>query len=339
MFRMTPPLLWKARTRLADYLGAQPERLVFTPNVSTAINIVASGLQLPPGGSILISDREYQAMRFCWERAARHKGLELRMFHLPLLPKSPDEIVDAVASALTPDTRLLFFSHVYSATGLITPAHDICEQARRRGVISVVDGAHAPGMIDLNIEGVQADFYAGNCHKWMLAPIGCGFLVINDEWIDRLEPLQVSWGYPRDPKRGPDEPDEFGSTPRTRQLEFEGTRDIGPWLVIPEAIDFQERLGRPAIRQRIAELQAYVRAKMDRRWEPITPDDPVMHGSMLSFWIPADRPADVDRSLLWQKRIEVPITEWPDGRMLRVSTHWYTTETEIDRLAELSRSW
>ena len=114
-------------------------------------------------------------------------------------------------------------------------------------------------MIPLNIAEVNADFYAGNCHKWMLAPIGVGFLVIGENFVDRLEPLQVSWGYPRDPKRGPDEPDEFGSTPRTRQLEFEGTRDVCPWLVVPEAIDFQAKLGWDAIRQRMAELQAHVR--------------------------------------------------------------------------------
>src|SRR6187200_2789772 len=134
-------------------------------------------------------------MQWCWERAAQWQQLSIRHFKLPLMPKSPDEIVDAVAAALTSQTRLLFFRHVYSATGLVTPAAQICELARRRGVLTVVDGAHAPGMIPLAIDELGCDFYGGNCHKWLLAPIGSGFLTLGRNAIERLEPLQVSWGF------------------------------------------------------------------------------------------------------------------------------------------------
>src|SRR5947209_3523442 len=185
--RQLPPLLWKARERLAAYLGTVPARLVFTTNVSAAINLVASGLTLSTPGEILLTDHEYGAMHWCWERAARRQGLTLRTFPLPTMASSPGEIVEAAVRAMTPRTRLFFFSHVLSPTGLVLPAAVLCAEARRRGIVTVVDGAHAPAMIPLDVAKVGADFYTGNCHKWMLAPTGAGFLVIGPGNEDRLE--------------------------------------------------------------------------------------------------------------------------------------------------------
>jgi len=212
LLRESPRLLWHARERLADFLGTSPYRLFFTQNVTTAINIVAASLRLAAPGEVLMSDREYMSMQWCWERAADRQGVGVSFFQLPLMPSSPDEIVAAVNAALTPRTRLLFFSHVLAATGLVLPAKALCALARRRGVMTVVDGAHAPAMIDVAIDDIGCDFYGGNCHKWLLAPIGAGFLAASPEAIDRLQPLQVSWGYHPDRSRL-DEHDEFG-TPR-----------------------------------------------------------------------------------------------------------------------------
>jgi len=336
LLREMPPLLWAARERLAKFVGTRPTRLAFTANVTAAINIVANGLRLDAPGEILMSDREYGAMQWCWERAAHRQGLTVRYFKLPLMPTSATEIVDAVAEAITPQTRLLFFSHVYSATGLIVPAAEICALARQHGIISVVDGAHALAMITIAIDDLDCDFYGANCHKWLLAPIGSGFLTFSDRMLDRLEPLQVSWGYRHDQERL-DEPDEFGCTPRTRFLEHEGTRDICPWLVIPDAIDFQNELGWDAIRQRIHELSAHCRRQFadQHGLKLTTPSDPRMHGAMTAYWWPANLHVETLRKVLWDRRIEAIIGEWPEGLTLRVSNHFYTTENEIDRLAEL----
>src|SRR5262245_45146505 len=192
-------------------------------------------------------------------------------------------------------TRLFFFSHVLSPTGLVLPAKDLCAEARRRGIITVVDGAHAPAMIPLNVTDVGADFYTGNFHKWLLAPSGAGFLVIGPGNEDRLQPIHVSWGYHADQypigdtgsSSGPDDRDVYGSTPRIRFLEFEGTRDVTPWLVVPDAIDFQAKLGWDAIRGRIAELMAHTRKRMgDIGLPSATPADPRLSGSMASFRLP-----------------------------------------------------
>ncbi len=343
--RRLPPLLWHARERLAGFLGTAPHRLVFTANVSAAINLVASGLRLASPGEVLLTDHEYGAMHWCWERACQRQGLTLRTFPLPTLPRDPGEVVAAAVRALSPRTRLFFFSHVLSPTGLVLPARELCAEARRRGIVTLVDGAHAPSMIPLDVSAVGADFYAGNCHKWLLAPTGAGFLVVGPGNEDRLEPLQVSWGYRPDKyplgepaaAPGPDDRDAYGSTPRVRFLEFEGTRDVCPWLAVPEAIDFQAALGWERIRGRVAELAAYTRGAIGERLglKLATPAVPGLHGAMTAFELPAGVRAAELRRKLWDARVEVPVVERPDRLLVRVSHHFYTTEAEIDRLAEV----
>lgn len=344
--RQLPPLLWNARQRTAEFLGTTPERLVFTTNVSAAINLVASGLTLNSPGELLLTDHEYGAMIWCWERVAQRCGLTIRTFPLPTMPKDEGEIVAAAANAMSPRTRLFFFSHVLSPTGLVLPAKQLCAEARKRGILTVVDGAHAPAMIPLNIADVSADFYTGNLHKWLLAPIGAGFLAIGNGMEDRLQPLHVSWGYHADRyplgehagKSGPDDRDNYGSTPRTRFLEFEGTKDVCPWLAVPDAIDFQANLGWDAIRGRMAELAEYTRQRFGALGLKLaTPARPGMHGSLTAFELPPGRTAWDWRKIVWDRRIEVPLIERPDRLLIRVSHHFYTTEAEIDTLAELLR--
>jgi isopenicillin-N epimerase len=336
LVRDVPALLWAARARLAQFVGADPYRLVFTQNVSASINIVASGLTLASPGEILMTDHEYGAMHWCWERAAQRMGLTVRTFPLPILAGEPQQVIDACRSALTPRTRLLFFSHVLSPTGMVLPAQELCAEARKRGVLTVVDGAHAPAMVPLNLDEIGADFYGANCHKWLLAPTGSGFLHLGRGSEDRLTPLQVSWGW-RPDRSQLDERDEFGSTPRLRYYEFEGTRDICPWLAVPTALDFQANLGFELIRRQNAHLVVYVRERFGRihGLTLATPVHDVLHGFMTAYRLPATVDAALWRRELWQRyRIEAPIVERPQGLLVRVSTHFYNTTAEIDRLAD-----
>jgi isopenicillin-N epimerase len=336
LIRAAPPLLWQSRERLAAFIGADPRRLVFTANVTAAINFVASGVTLTAPGEILMTDHEYGAMQWCWERAAQRQGLTIRTFPLPVLAESPAEIVAAATAAMTERTRLFFFSHVLSPTGLVLPARELCAEARRRGILTAVDGAHALAFVPLDLDAIGADFYGSNCHKWLLAPTGSGFLYMNAASADRLQPLQVSWGYRPDLPRL-DERDEWGSTLRIRQFEFEGTRDPCPWIAIASAIDFQTEIGFDRIRARIPELTTYVRRRLTglaglRLW---TPAHPALHGALTAFRLPAGIDVQSLRQGLWERyRIEAPVVERPDSLLLRISTHFYNTEAEVDRLAE-----
>jgi len=335
LLRQAPTLLWEARARLAQFLGAEPRRLIFTANVSASLNMVASALRLAAPGEILLTDHEYGAMHWCWERAAVRQGLTLRTFPLPVMAAAPEEIVAAVTTALSDQTRVLFFSHVLSPTGLVLPAREICAAARRRGVLTVIDGAHAPAMVPLDLESLGCDFYGGNCHKWLLAPTGSGFLYLGKETKDRLQPLQVSWGWHHD-RFDPDERDDCGSTPRLRQYEFEGTRDPCPWLVVPAALDFQAELGWEAIRRRNQHLVTHLRVRLAQRpaLRLETPDHPALHGFMTAYRLPVGLDAQSLRRVLWERyRIETPIVDRPAGHLIRVSTHFYNTTEEIDYLA------
>lgn len=338
LLRELPPLLWRAREHLAGFLGGDPHRLVLTTNVTGGVNLVASSLTLAAPGEILLTDHEYTPMRWCWERMARRQGLTVRTFRVPAMPAGPGEIVDAAVAAMGPRTRLLSFSHVLSTTGLVLPARELCEQARRRGIVTVVDGAHAPAFLDLDLADIPCDFYAGSGHKWLLAPSGVGFLHIGPGREDSLEPGQVSWAYQPPPGSGPpDERDRFGSTPRLRKLECEGTRDLCPWLAVPESIDFQARLGHDRIRLRRRELADQVRRRLTdwQGLEPATPGQPALSGGMVAFHLPATTDTDELRRGLWERfRIETAVTDRPDRPLLRISANFYTTEAEIEYLAD-----
>ncbi|MFF0161858.1 aminotransferase class V-fold PLP-dependent enzyme [Streptomyces sp. NPDC005263] len=337
LLRELPPLLWRARAHLAGFLGGEPHRLALTTNVTGAVNLVASSLRLSEPGEILLTDHEYTSMRWCWERMAQRQGLTIRTFRVPTMPADPGEIVDAAVAAMGPRTRLLSFSHVLATTGLVLPARELCEQARRRGIVTVVDGAHAPAFLDLNLADIPCDFYAGSGHKWLLAPTGVGFLHIGPGQEDSLEPAQVSWAYRPPALSPPDEPDQFGSTPRLRRLECEGTRDLCPWLAVPESIDFQARLGHDRIRLRRRELADHARQRLTgwQGLEPATPESPDLSGGMVAFRLPATTNADELRQGLWRRfRIETAVADRPEGPLLRISANFYTTEVEIEYLAD-----
>jgi isopenicillin-N epimerase len=336
--RCVPPLLWEARERLACFLGGDPHRLVFTTNASVAINLVAASLSLDAPGEILLTDHEYETMHWCWERAAQRLGLVLRTFRLPTLAVEPGAIIQAAAAAMSPRTRLFFFSHVLSSTGMILPVRELCAEARRRGILTVVDGAHAPAFTDLNLADIPCDFYAGNGHKWLLAPTGTGFLYLGPGNEDRLRPMHVSWGYHPPPESGlPDARDQFGSTSRLRMFECEGTRDICPWLTVPEAIGFQAALGHDRIQARMRELTDYIRQRLTG-WRGLalaTPEHPSLRGAMTAFRLPNGTNAAGLRRGLWERfRVEVSVSEHLERLVLRVSTHFFNTEAELERLAE-----
>jgi isopenicillin-N epimerase len=203
--------------------------------------------------------------------------------------------------------------------------------------LTVIDGAHAPAMIPLDLDEIGCDFYGGNCHKWLLAPTGSGFLHVGRGNEDRLQPLQVSWGWRMDRGRV-DDRDEFGSTPHLRFFEFEGTRDPCAWLAVPAAIDFQAEIGWERIRRRMADLAGHARDKLGGLpgLSLATPEAPDLHGSMTAFRLPPNTdPARLRQGLWDQHQIEAPVIERPEGALIRVSTHFYNTEEEINHLANV----
>jgi isopenicillin-N epimerase len=338
LWRKAGTLLTQARSRLADWLGTSPDQLIFLDNVTTAMNVVAASLRLAAPGEILLTDHEYPAIRFAWERAAQAQGLRLRYARLPPRPKSSEELAEAVLRQATPATRLLFFSHVLYTTGLVMPVERLCREARRRGLLTVVDGAHAPGMLDLHLDRLGCDFYGANLHKWFLAPVGAGFLYVRPGLEDRILPLTVSWGwyYERDRAR---EQDGYGGNRWQRSFEFSGSRDITPWLVVPEAIAFFQEVGWADLRARQRSLAGLTRRLLDGLCglQPATPVEEELCGAITAWRLPRGDPQAL-RAALWERyRIEINMIEHPAGPWLRVSTNFYNTPAELEALAAALR--
>lgn len=332
--RESPVRLQTARRRLAEFVNYPATDLVWMRNATEGINIVARSLAIAPGAEILLTDLEYGAMKFLWTDVAKRAGATVRQIPLLREFEHPAEIVAEVAGAIGPATRILFFSHVTSPTGLVLPAAALCKLARERGIVSIIDGAHAPGMIDADLTAIDADFYAANGHKWMMMPTGSGFLAVRSEWKRTLKPLVVSWGWNYDEALA-DEDSGWGGSHWQRSFEFQGTTDRTPIMTLPVALDFHDSLIKSAFGERIRSLANYARERMANLGHvAVTPAARELSGAMIAFEVPPVDPQRA-REWLWQKgRIELPFTTSNGRVFLRISTAWFNTPAEIDHLVQ-----
>jgi isopenicillin-N epimerase len=238
----------------------------------------------------------------------------------------PQSVVEAVWAGVTPRTRVLFLSHITSPTAVILPIEPLISRARGAGIWTVIDGAHAPGQIDVDLRGLGVDFYGGNCHKWLSAAKGAGFLYVRPELQDLVEPLVVSWGWrPNDPE----------STPFVDMLQRQGTHDISAYLSVPAAIAYQQERDWPTVRQECHELTRLTRQLMASVTgvEPLVSDDPRWFAQMATLPLPdsCDN-RTLARRLYDEYRVEIPETRWGETPCLRISVQGYNTRQDIERL-------
>ena len=320
-------LLREAREALGAYVGAAADDLVYVPNTTTGVNIVARSLPLEPGDEVLSTDHEYGAMDRTWRFICRKRGARyLRQpVHLPVT--STEQIVEAIWAGVTPRTRVLFVSHITSPTAIIFPVAELVRRAREAGIITVVDGAHAPGQVSLDLSQLEADFYLANCHKWMMAPKGSAFLYARREMQHRLEPLVVSWGW---------EPEQPGPSRFIDEQEYQGTKDIAAYLAVPAAIRFMQEHNWPQVQQACHELVRYARRVITALTglEPITPDSPTWFAQMAAFPLPPGDGRTLKQRLYDEFAVEVPITDWNGRQFVRVSVQGYNTPADVTALVD-----
>lgn len=316
-------LLAEARARLGAYLGCAADNLVYFPNPTTALNMVARSLVLQPGEEILTTDHEYGALDRTWRFICKKSGARYIRRPVPLPVSSQDEFVENFWQGVTPHTRVIFISHITSPTALIFPVAAICRRAREAGILTVVDGAHAPGQIPLNLEAIGADLYAGACHKWMLSPKGASFLYARPEVQAWLDPLVVSWGYDADPGYG-------SGNQFVDYHEWQGTRDLAAFLSVPAAIDFMHDNNWVQVREVCHRLAIETRARIDRLtgFQSICGEDWI--GQMFTVNLPSLEGVNLQQWLYDEFRIEVPQVRWNDQAMLRVSIQGYNRLEDVD---------
>jgi len=335
--RRSAELLAASRARLAEYVGARSEHLVYVSNATTGVNIVARSLDLRPGDEVLCTDHEYGACDATWQLVCERAGAHYRRVTVPL-PFDRSSFAQRLLAEVTPRTRLIFASHITSTTALTFPVAELCRGARELGVLTLIDGAHAPGQIDLDLDGVGADFYTGNCHKWLCAPKGAAFLHARPEHHACLDASVISWGYLANTQGHTGFDAYTGVSLFERRLQWQGTRDIAAFLSVPAAIDFQWRLDWTKVRERChaLALDALQRICASTGLAPISADDD--WAQMVAISVPHTDAQALRRSLFEHKRIEIPVTQHAGRTFVRISVQGYNTQDDIDSLvAALAR--
>jgi isopenicillin-N epimerase len=316
--RRSAGLLRQARQALGIFVGAVADDLVFVPNATTAVNTVARSLDLQPGDEILTTDHEYGACDATWQRVCAERGAVYRRAEIPL-PFVREAFVARVLAEAGPRTRLVFVSHVTSTTALVFPVAELCAAARARGLLTLIDGAHAPGQVDLDLQRLGADFYAANLHKWVCAPKGAAFLHAQPAQHERLHAMVTSWGYAEGTggHRGFDA--YLGTSTLERRFQWQGTRDPSAFLAVPAALDFHRRELGPAVRTRARTMAAALMQRVARRQglAPIAAD--ADFAQMVPLPVATADPDALRRRLFDEHRIEVPVTGHRGRHFVRVS--------------------
>ena len=326
-----------AREEVAAFVGAKPDDMGFVRNATSGVNAVVRSLRFEPGDELLVTDHGYNACKNALEFVAARWGAKVVVAKLPWPIASPDEARDAIVDAVTDRTRLLLVDHVTSPTGLVLPVKEIVAALNERGVDTLIDGAHAPGMLDLDVEAIGAAYYTANFHKWTCAPKGAAMLWVREDKQEGIHPATISHGY-------------NSARPRKRfleELDWTGTDDPTPALSVPVAIRAVAEIGGgwPAIRERNRALALRARAILQDALDVPAPAPESMIGTLAALPLPDSAGDEPPASALYANalqlalfdryRVEVPIPPWPapPKRLVRISAHLYNEEADYQRLA------
>jgi len=314
-----------AKNSLAKFVGCNPNDFFFTSNPTIAINTIMRSLNLKSGDEILTTNHEYGAMDRTWNFYCKKAGAKYIRQNISIPIVSKQQIIEEFWKGYTPKTKIIFLNQISSSTALIFPVKEICEKARELGLITIIDGAHVPGHIDLNITDLNPDFYTGTLHKWMLAPKGSSFLYVKKSFQEMLDPLIVGWGYE-------------SLTPGESQFldyqEFQGTRDISTFLCTPKVIDFLHQndwKSKTVVSKKIV-LDNYQRFCELLNSQPICPISNEFLGQMASIPITTFHPVELKELLFEKYKIEIPIMPLNGNYYIRYSINAYNSQEDLDIL-------
>jgi isopenicillin-N epimerase len=323
--RRSADLLAESRAKLGAYLNASADDLVYVTNTTSGVNVVARSLDLQVGDEILTTNHEYGACDNVWQWVCQRAGAHYIARDFPLPIANDDEFVEHFWGGVTDKTRVIYISHMTSVTALIFPVEEICRRARGRGILTVIDGAHVPGHLPLDLTALDADFYIGNCHKWLCAPKGTAFLYAKPEHHAKLDGLVISWGYSAGVEGHTGLDAYTGNTLFTRRHQWQGTRDIAAFLTVPSAIDFQAEHNWETVQVRCHDLARETLETMCSLTglEPISQSS--AYGQMVAIPVPHSNAEALKIALYDDYRIEVPITTFAGQNFVRISFQAYNT--------------
>ena len=317
--------LKQSREALANYIHCDANDIVYTSNPSYAINIISKSFKLKPGDEILSTNLEYGAMDYSWNFYCEKAGAIYKRQPITLPLTSKEKFIEEFFSGLTSKTKAIFISQITSSTALIFPVNEICEIAKAKGLFTIVDGAHVPGHIDLNLQELKADVYTGACHKWMLSPKGCSFLYIKKEHQHLFDPLVISWGFKN-------------TLPSESKFldyhQMQGTRDFSAFLTVPKAIEFLNQHNWKEKSKACHELviknaKRFYDLLGSKALSPLTNE---FVGQMLSIPIKTTEPMKLQRLLFEKYKVEIPVMPHAEQVYLRYSINVFNTQHDLDVL-------
>jgi isopenicillin-N epimerase len=318
-----PTLMRQAAAEVAAFVGARPDDLVFVDNTTTGVNAVVNSLPLAEGDEIVITDHAYGGIANAIRHATRRARAHLVVATLPYPKFDPAVASDRIATAITSRTKLVIVEHIAAESALIFPVREIVTVCHARGVPVLVDGAHVPGQLDLDVDAIGADIYVGNLHKWAMAPRSCAFMTVAPALQPTIHPQVISWGY------------EAGFT---HEFDLVGTRDPTPWLSAPDGIRFLQSLGFAELRRYNHDLVWQAAQHLTNRWQTPLEIDESMAGCMVSVMAPEacgttlPEAIDLRQRLLLDHNIEVQVHPRAGRLWVRVSTQVYNEMADIERL-------
>ncbi len=316
-----------SKKSLAKYIDCSDEDFFFLQNPTTGVNQVVKSLRLQKGDEILSTDREYGAMDKTFSFYAKKTGIVYRRQKISLPLVSKEQFIEDFWKGYNEKTKAIFIGQCTSATALIFPVKEICERAKELGLITIVDGAHVPGHLPLSLQNIQADFYTGTLHKWLLSPKGCSFLYVNKNYQNYIEPLIISWGY---------ETDRPTKSKFLEENETQGTKDISAWLTVPAIMKFFEENNMP-------ERQASCRKIILEQYplfcvlvgtKPICKLSPEFLGQMCSIPIKPKDPLALKEKLYNDHKIEIPVMQEGNETYLRISYQVYNSYDDLEYLKQ-----
>lgn len=319
--------LQDSKIALGKYINCDADDIVYTTNPTYAINIIAKSLELNPGDEILATNHEYGALDRTWDFYCDKTGAKYIQQDIPIPLTSKEAFIESFWKGYTPNTKAVFISQITSMTALIFPVKEICEKAKSLGLITIVDGAHVPGHIPLDLQNIEADIYTGACHKWMLTPKGCSFLYVNKSIQNNFDPVIISWGYKADIP---------GKSHFLDYHQQQGTRDYAAFLTVPKAIDFLKKNNWTEVSKTANQmiLDNYKSLCDLVGSEPICPVTSEFLGQICSIpvYLKNNDPTLLKTILFDTYKIEIPVFKLRDHVFMRLSTQAYVTQKDIDYL-------
>ena len=319
----------KSRESMSQFVGCDEKELVFFQNPTTAVTNVIYNLDLKPGDEVLMSNHEYGALVRAWKMWGKKTGVKIIQQDISMPVTTEENFIEDFWTGVTDQTKVIFLSHITSSTALIFPIEKIIKLAKEQNILTIIDGAHVPAHIPLNIHELGCDFYTGACHKWLCAPKGSSFLFVKKEHQDWVKPVVVSWG-----KDGDDPtPSEF-----IQNFQWQGTRDMSAFLTIPTAINFYIKEIKPyqaACKKIIQDTYSEFSSVLNT--EPISAGREWL-AQLVAHPLPKNIPSNLKKRLWEEYQIEIPVFEWNGQEFVRVSIQIYNTQKDVDLLMSALRS-